>query len=245
VTALLGTALFSGVGQTATQAASQRCINTPIGCITEQQNLYLHHHPVLLAKMPAVELAAKFVPEQRVPDYETFFGYFCAQYTGNGSGYGCVNNWNGVKSNGNGIRFYQCPQCGQPGQFKQWYFGTVDNTFPWGTDYNIYTHYQGNSVYQYCWAPGGNGSGYCLDQGNSINGQVWLYQSYTTLNVGDPQFWVWDGNSRFVAVYATFVSYELGHDEAYYAGYEVNWDNGSPVMMEPLSHSIIWTGILG
>jgi hypothetical protein len=197
---------------------------SPIGVITNAENVFIHTHPIEMFRwradaayraaylgQPAMAATAKLDAQL------TYWGEFCAN--------GCINNWN-TGSVGNTIRFYIYTYGSIQMQWNQWYFGGVSPTWPIANT-SFYEAYHGNSVYQYCWAPNRQGSGLCLSQIDQENGAVTLEN---TTGGSDDQWWIWDGNSHWVAVWLTGDSY-LNFAPHNWSAAACNTGNGQPLLM--------------
>lgn len=209
--------------------------STPIGRITEAQNKYLHTHPVLLHSYHSVIDIAYYRPSYQVnPPVFHVNGYFCAYSTG----YGCLNNLNNGGLH-HSIGYWEISG-GKNGMWDQYYYGFVDSSWPWGTSYNLYKQYPSNGVYAYFFSPNGAWENLTMDQELGFNGSVTLEAQCNCQR----QWWVWDGNGRWVGVYATLEQYNQGVGQSVYMGYtSAGVNNGDPTQLAPYSRSARFTYI--
>ena len=226
--ALLAGMALGGVPALASPAAAPATFSSPIGPITQDENTFLHTHPVNItawAQSEAYRAQVLAQPEMAVtaglenaaspPPVQlsstlTYWGFFCA---GSGAS-GCLNNWSAQ----NGIKFGSgSSDSNVNGQFNQWYYGGVTSQWPYANT-TFYNNYHGNSVYQYAWAPHGDGSGNCVTSSWGENQGLHLDDC---LNSYD-EFWIWDGNAHWVNVLWTVHDYEDNPTNPH------SWCAGSP-----------------
>jgi hypothetical protein len=150
---------------------------------------------------------------------DTLEGNFltCA-YHGSSSQAYCLNNWNGTAYAGKQLRIYQhlvTPNS----EWNWWDEGTVSsaNNWPWsvpGTTY-LNTEYNGDTVYKFAWAPGGKGSGWCVDQrsfdAGTLVGNAILEPCQPTSKFPTYQYFVQTSSQNMIAVWATAVEYNEGN----------------------------------
>lgn len=251
-----GTAAAALPAQAAHKAAAPVYLtcDTPVGCLTAAQATYLQTHPLRVTDAMQAVITHKAPPPSGPavlpPGYppaptasttahlaNSFEGnyYFCSQSNDSG----CYNDWN-TGGAGTLVRFYRCPACGGNGMFNEWFYGPVTRTFPLNNQ-AFYNDYHDNSVLQWCNAPYGQGQSpsRCLDQSRGVNSQLEIEPSNQTT----VQFFVWDGNDKHVAVYASAPSFLSGTNHAVYTGAESgNYGDGAYVFMvgsgQPSWHAI-------
>ncbi len=154
----------------------------------------------------------------------------------------CINVWGGVAANA--LRFYRYVEGENNNEWNWWYEGTVSGSQGWpftnGSGVNIV--FDGNPVYKFAWAPNGNGTGNCIDQGAFHQ----LYPtSYTylqtcvsgtsqTTSSSKWQYFVIDGSRHLVAVGATnwWMSYKNNNDLRVWIGVKTSDANGNYVYLE-------------
>lgn len=202
-------------------------INSPIGKITQAENTYLHTHPINLTardESTSILKQTRWVANPAIADSEyEHWGYWCAYATGTN----CMNNIDGGGA-GNHQGYWNSSTAGKNGLYDQYYSGGVTKSYPWGSGYNLYKNYEGNSVYEYYWTPDdGEWTGLALD-GSLGEGGADILEAQSN---GAAQEWVWDGNNRWVNVSATYSTcIDDGECVGVYAGYtSLGVSNGDPM----------------
>jgi hypothetical protein len=222
--------LMAGGLATASSApasSSPAYFNSPIGRITAAENTYFHTHPINLTSyrrstaLLTPTRGSRFDYEVNPPDFEGR-GYFCAYSNATA----CINNLNKSYNAG----WWNKSTAGADGLFDSYYYGQVDQNFPFAGTNVPWGDWYENAVYAYFWVPNGKWTGQAMDQEFGLNGQIVLRPQ---CNCG-AQWWIWNGNSRWVGVYTTASEYEAGDGIAVYFGYSTaGVGNGEPAINSP------------
>jgi hypothetical protein len=143
----------------------------------------------------------------------------------------CMNDTLGSLSNGNPIQWWHAGGNGEPNNdWNVWNAGSVQctaNSFPfYSTNVALLVdcqeYWSGDMVFKIAFAPDGDGTGMCIDQGTAnpalSSTYAQLYTCVPAFSQTQTQYFIYSSSSWLVAVYATLLSYAVGDDNTYWLG---------------------------
>lgn len=154
-----------------------------------------------------------------------FFGNLC-------NGQQCLNDTLGGKYQGSPVQWWSWGSVGEPNNdWNVWDAGTVEctaNSFPFYSRSEpllttCLAHWKGLVVFKIAFAPGGKGSGYCIDPSATeahfrASNPAELAPCEPAYSQGLEQYFIYATDIRLVSVFATAVSYALTDDHTYWLG---------------------------